>query len=312
MPKRRLIDAGMSSSGWSRIGTYMKCPQLFAYQRRLGLKLISADALTRGSMGHVIQAHQHAIWGAKQGGVWVDKDWIEDPNVFLPPEEAIAAYCDQHGGHDHLDRMLETFRRYMAQYPEPPGRVVAVEYPVSAMLGYVDRKWGLWVEKEGRHIDPTPLDCPGHLNHGKPFRLTRRLDRAVGARTGRGAIWDHKHQARVQPNRSVDAYAIDGGFGAFRLMGRQLYKDFGGVMVNLIQTTENWKVARRAVPPTPHRDNHLAQLIWRAEHDLARLDKDDIDHWEWPKAMHETACYGRYGKCAGLHLCSFGRAALDR
>ena len=117
MPKRKLIDAGMSSSGWSRIGTYMKCPQLFAYQRRMGLELISAAALTRGSMGHVIQAHQHAIWGAEQGGVWFDDEWIEDPDVFLPPEEALSAYCDAHGGYDHLDRMLETFRRYMAQYP---------------------------------------------------------------------------------------------------------------------------------------------------------------------------------------------------
>lgn len=58
-----LIDAGRSSRGWSRIGSFFRCPQLFAYQNRLDMQLIPAGALTRGSMGHVLQAHQHAIWG---------------------------------------------------------------------------------------------------------------------------------------------------------------------------------------------------------------------------------------------------------
>lgn len=306
----KLIEAGRSSRGWSRIGNFFKCPQLFAYDQRLNLDLIPASALTRGSMGHVIQAHQHAIWGAEQGGVLVDEEYHTDPSVFLPPEEALAAWCDTNGGHEHFDRMLETFRRYMSNYPEPPGRVVAVEAPIVATLGHCDGRWGLWVEGE-RTIEPTPLNCPGHPDHDKPIQLTRRIDMSVQDRSGRVAIWDHKHQANVQPNRSVDAYAIDGGFGAFRIMGRQLYQNFGGIILNLIQTQAPWKVARPAVPPTPHRDSHFADMLWRAEHQLARLDMEEKDLWRWPKAMSETACYGRYGACSGLKMCFFGKSMLD-
>ena len=73
-----LIDAGRSSFGWSRIGTFSRCPQLFAYGQRLNLEMIPAHALTRGSMGHILQAHQHAIWGAATAaGVWGNHDVLE-------------------------------------------------------------------------------------------------------------------------------------------------------------------------------------------------------------------------------------------
>ena len=76
MSEKILIEAGRSARGWSRVGNFFKCPQLFAYDSRLNLDLIPADALTRGSMGHVMQAHQHAIWGARSSlGVWVDTQW---------------------------------------------------------------------------------------------------------------------------------------------------------------------------------------------------------------------------------------------
>ena len=322
-----LIDAGRSASGWSRIGTFFRCPQLFAYGERLGLEMIPASALTRGSMGHVMQAHQHAIWGCQQGGVWVDNEWHEDPTLFLSPEEAVVEWCEANGGHEHLDRMVETFRRYMANNPESPGRVVAVEYPVTAVLGEKDGKWGLWVVAleaaefdrrvasvkawDGGIIRPSPLNCPGHPDSGKALVLTRRLDMATSDRAGRTFIWDHKHQAQVQPNRSVDGYAIDGGFAAFRMMGKQMYGNkFGGVMLTLIQTASPWRVARPMVPATPHRDGHFAEMLWRAEHDLARLDRDNPDFWSWPKVQHETACITRYGSCRGIQHCFYGKASL--
>ena len=249
-----LIDAGRSARGWSRIGAFFRCPQLFAYENRLNKHLIPADALTRGSMGHVIQAHQHAIWGARNhDGVWVDETWHNDPDVFLKPEPALHAWCDANGGHEHADRMIETFRRYMATHPESPGDVIAVEYPITAVLGIKGGAWGLWVvhpKEQGfdrrttwvrawdeEKITPSPLNCPGHPDSGAAIVLTRRLDMVTRDRAGRIFIWDHKHQANVAPNKSVDGYAIDGGFAAFRIMGKQLYgKQFGGVALNLIQT----------------------------------------------------------------------------
>jgi len=317
-----LIDAGRSKRGWSRIGTFSRCPQLFAYENRLGLDLIPADALTRGSMGHIIQAHQHAIWGAQQGGVWVDEEYHTDPDVFLLPEEAMYEWCDRNqAGHEHIDRMLETFRRYMARHPEPPGRVLAVEYPMTAVLGNKNGQWGLWLlsdeermlTEDGTLIEPTPLNVPGHPDHDKPITLSRRLDLVVEDRARRVYIWDHKNQARVKTSQSTEAYAIDGGFAAFRLMGQQKWGDrFGGVALNLIQTTEPWRVARPTVPPTPHRDAHYAKLLWRTEHELARLDIEEPNYWHWPKVQHEVTCVHRYGKCGGLNLCFYGTAGKSR
>ena len=307
----RLIDAGRSKRGWSRIGQFMKCPQLFAYTNRMEIDLIPASALTRGSIGHILQAHQHAIWGAQQGGCWVDEDWVTDASQLLDPEDAAHAYCDKEGqGHEHLDRMIECYRRYMARFPEPPGRIWGVECPVTATLGNKNGQWGLWVQTDETEIEPTPLDCPGHPDHGNPLTLTRRLDLAIVDRAGKHWIWDHKHQARVVASRSVDAYAIDGGFAAFRIMGKQIWgRDFGGVALNLIETQAPWKVARPTVPSTPHRDTHFAEMLWQAEHSLARLDLRG-DHWSWPKAQHETTCYGRYGACGGIRMCFYGESAL--
>jgi hypothetical protein len=278
-------------------------------------------------MGHILQAHQHAIWGAPSDeGVWVDETWHDDPAVFLDPEEAVEMWCDTNGGHEHLERMLETFRRYMSKHPEPPGNVIKVEYPVTAVLGTKDNQWGLWVVHaedtgfnrraakvkawDGGVIIPSPLNCPGHPDSGAALTLTRRLDMVTKERGGRTFIWDHKHQARVQANKNVDGYAIDGGFAAFRIMGKQMYgSDFGGLGLNLIQTQAPWRVARPMVPATPHRDNHFAEMIWRDEHRLARLEVDSPSFWDWPKVQHETSCIGRYGACPGIKFCFYGEAA---
>lgn len=322
-----LIDAGMSRRGWSRIGQHFKCPQLFAYTKRMNLDLIPAAALTKGSMGHVIQAHQHAIWGAEQGGCIVDTTYYDDPSVFMEPEEALHEWCDRYGGHEYLDLILDVFRDYMTKHPEPPGRVLAVEAPMDAVLGVKGGQWGLWLidpahanrledeievipAHDGELITITPLNYPGHPNHGKPVFISRRSDLEV-QRRGKDWIWDHKHQARVSPNESKDAYAIDGGFAFFRLMGAQKYgKKFGGLTLNLIQTRTPFRVSRVGVPKTPHRDTHLADLLWHEEHRLAHHDVTMPDLWRWPKAMHETVCKGRYGACGGLKMCFFGERGV--
>lgn len=321
-----LIDAGRSRRGWSRVGQFTKCPQLFSYTNRLGVSLIPASALTRGSMGHILQAHLHAIWGAEQGGVLVDTGYYDDPSVFMKPKEAVVAWCDANGGHEYIDRMVDVFIDYVARHPEPPGRVLAVEWPMDAVIGVKSGVWGLWVidpdEAEKVHepaesllaydrtpIEVSPLNMPGHPDHGKPIYVSRRCDMVVEEPDGRVFIWDHKHQARVTQGKSIEGYAIDGGFALFRHMGQQVYGDaFGGLRLNLIQTTRPYKIARPTVPRTPHRDTHLAQLVWNAEHQIASMDINMPDLWAWPKAMHETTCVGRYGTCGGIKLCFYGEA----
>ena len=326
---KMLIDAGKSSRGWSRIGNFAKCPQLFAYQNRsarmvdeLGCSPNIAppiEALAKGSIGHTLQAHLHAIWGAGQPqGVVVDEAHYSDPSVFMEPEDAAQAWCDKYGSHELLPHMLKVFHAYLAKFPESPGDVIAVEASVTAVLGTLRGEWGLWVSEEvggawrsldGADIEVTPLHMPDHREHGRPITLTRRMDLVTRDQSGRYYIWDHKHQASVNGKTSAEAYAIDGGFAAFRIMGKQLYgAAFGGLALNLISTTQIGKVVREPVPSTPHRDAGFAKWLWWAEHQIAQLDMT-TDYWDWPKAQNELSCYGRYGACAGLNLCALGPRA---
>jgi hypothetical protein len=248
----------------------------------------------------------------------------------------MAEWCERNGkGHEHSDRMLETFRRYLAKHPEAPGRILAVEYPITAVLGFSGgpgQNWGLWVVDpaeasklstpvesikgfQGTTIYPTPLDCPGHQGHGLPIFMSRRLDLAIADSANRAWIWDHKNTAFVKAS-ATDAYSIDGGFAAFRIMGQQVWHGregqaaFAGLTVNLIQTAAPWRVLRATVPPTPHRDGHYANMLWRAEHEIARLDVEGLSPWHWPKMQAESQCMGRYGPCAGLDLCRYGESAV--
>ena len=326
MPEKMLIDAGKSSRGWSRIGNFAKCPQLFAYLcRSEGLAddngvspdiAPPAEALAKGSIGHTLQAHLHAIWGAAQPqGVIADETLYTDPGVFMGPEDAAQAWCDKYGHQELLSQMIKVFHAYLAKFPEPPGDVIAVEAPVTAVLGELRGEWGLWVGEErdgewrsldGAYIEVTPLHMPDHREHGRPITLTRRIALVTRDKSGRYYIWDHKHQASVNAKSSATAYAIDGGFAAFRIMGKQLYGEaFGGLTLNLISSTQPGVVAREQVPSTPHRDAHFAKWLWWAEHQIAQLDMT-VSPWEWPKAQNELSCYGRYGPCAGLSLCSLG------
>ena len=248
----------------------------------------------------------------------MDEAHYSDPSVFMEPEDAAQAWCDKYGSHELLPHMLKVFHAYLAKFPESPGDVIAVEACVTAVLGTLRGEWGLWVSEEvggawrsldGADIEVTPLHMPDHREHGRPITLTRRMDLVTRDQSGRYYIWDHKHQASVNGKTSAEAYAIDGGFAAFRIMGKQLYgAAFGGLALNLISTTQIGKVVREPVPSTPHRDAGFAKWLWWAEHQIAQLDMT-TDYWDWPKAQNELSCYGRYGACAGLNLCALGPRA---
>ena len=325
-----LIDASRSSRGWSRIGTFIKCPFKFALDQRLGIRLIPAAALTKGSLGHLLQAHQHAIWGAEQGGCWVDNEWVDDPDTLMLPEQAAIEWCRRNPeGVQYLQPMLEVFDDYMMRYPKAP-KVLAVEHEISGVLGTKPHAetgepvFGLWLEylyDEVNHtmsvdedITPTLLNCPGHPDHDKPIRLTRRIDLTTEERGG-AVIWDHKHTSKVDPARADDAYAMDGGFTAFRILGRQRWRNFSGLGLQLISNRKPYRVARPMIPETPHKDINFARMIYAYEHQVAQMDMMFPDAWDWPMAMNETVCMGRYGMCAAASratpYCFYGSAVAE-
>jgi hypothetical protein len=315
----QLIDTGPSGNGWSFYGDFHLCMHYGALARIASIPDMS-EPLVKGTMGHILQAHQHARWQAEQERT--------DPDAFYPPEMALDIWLMQHPeGLPFRDVMIETFRRYMARYPDPPGRVIGVETPVKAVFGTMEGVWGLWAVHPtwhdwftrawrpgdplpwgavGKVIEPTLLDLPRSPNHQAPVIVTRRIDLVISDRAGRIYAWDHKHKARVTGQDARD-YAMDGQFATTRVMAAQIWGSrFEQATLNLIQVGEPWTVKRPTVPATPWRDGLFAGMLWRKAMEIEQLLVDEPDPHKWPMAQHEQICKRRYGRDGGL--CAFWEA----
>jgi hypothetical protein len=318
---QHLLDAGASEIGWSYYGDAFKCLHLFGLKRYTQLPDDSAGR-TRGSLGHTGMAHLYARWQARQ--------MKKDPDVFYDVEPAMAEWCRRHPeGAEWLPLMTEILRRYMARYPEAPGRIMGVEMPIRGVLGTREGRWGLWVLASGSTFDrswrpgqplpaahiggliaPALLEMPGHVRHQEPIMITRRIDVSIQYGTSVD-IMDHKFLASGVGPARARAYTMDGQFAVSRIFGQQLYGlGFGKATLNLVQTTDPFTVGRPHLPPTPHRDGRFAFMLHRKAHEIAQLERDELDVHDWPMTQHESVCDDKYSGCAGKEACAFGAAGL--
>jgi len=366
-----LIDAGMSSHGWSNIGEFIKCPYKNALrkaskgnwwvtdrlmQRGVGSAYLPAvkiqrlqeraaqadndpndysrDPLIGGSMGHTGLAHFYARAALEQGqpsvlvGTASGVKKITDRDQLLPVNEAVRGWVSRYKQGYHLipmiDKMMAAYqRRYATGIPE---LVISCERPVVSVIGtHSERGWGIWVLEAdtfevpkglgpfkcviGGHVIPTMLACEGHPEDGTPLFLTRRIDLELMTRGV--VIIDHKCVAYAEPKRAQDAYSVDRGMVAFRMMGRQLYgANFAGVELNLVEkrqrkNSSTWRVCREPIAQAPRIERTLARRIYDAYHRRAQLEVETARGLrsieEWPDVAHESgACYHRYGACEWL------------
>ena len=178
--------------------------------------------------------------------------------------------------------------------------------------------FGLWTDDN--LAEAATLDCPGleephpnvpALQHGKPIVVTKRFDLVMRHRQdGKVYIWDHKVTGGGVGKTRAQQYAMDGQFAVNRIAGKQMYDNFGGMVLNLVQRRDPWTVSRQFVPPTPWRDAQLARQIYRKAHSLAADLSSTLDgemgEGDWPMTQSELLCYHRYGRCGAFDRCSFG------
>lgn len=262
----------------------------------------------KGSLGHEMQSHYWARLGACDNPVFVGMNEgtirADDPDELYEPEDAAFMMAESVGTLHFLNDMRRTFRSWQADcQTQIAGEVVAVEVEMTLVLGYLNGRYGLWLQKEpwfeeaglngnlvsnivrrdgiatgGSIIEPIYLDVTGHPEHGQLITLTRRID-LIMREGNQLRFWDHKHvhPLFMDTAKSCRHYAVDGGFAAMVAIGLQAgeFDIASGMMINNIARMESpfnrpTRAEHGAVVCGPRILNDLPALVERAEHSLAR------------------------------------------
>lgn len=315
------INAGRSDQGWSFWGPSFACDQLWFLLTVEQRQFIGADALVQGSMGHVALAHHYARLAAGNGGLFHEGEFINDPERFLHPHEAVERWAREAEGRgeDALCFVANTkqlLHQYTVREPYFNEKVIGVEMSGKLTIGYNhDGVFGLWIDDN--LAVPLLLDCPDleephpnvpQLQHRKPIVITKRMDLVVqAAHNGMVYIWDHKVTGGSVGKTVAEKYAMDGQFAVNRILGQQLWEDFGGVVLNLVQRRDPWAVGRHYIEESPRRDRMFAYHLWEkalhladklAIHKTGRINRD-----HWAMTQTDLLCYHRFGKCGAYDLC---------
>lgn len=268
----KLLDAGASPRGWSRLSTVLQCPQKFAYTYLLsqeqggGRTGGNSPALIKGSVIHLGLAHYYRRMQAVQEGT--------DPDEWFEPNMAMRMLCLKEGDlwMEHLMACIECVEAYIAHWQHDGFTVVAVEEMIYT------------------HIDD-------HL-------ITGRVDLAIKDSAGKVFFVDHKTTGRINSTQKK-YYAISGQLIGYEYMGRQIFGEhFGGMILNQVQHRAPQKFLRLNLPPAPEMLQRFPQVVKDAEATIKRLEGRPLD--QYPMAMNELTCFHRYGACAFVEKCKWG------
>lgn len=305
-----LIDSGPSEAGWHRLESFLRCPQLYAYEHVLKLDLEGdKEPLVRGSLVHVGLAHHYAIKGApqrkKKGALQDGVEWeeackdsqgrflgvvphvITDPDRFYSPMDAMALAADRWTAEGskialkilpYAQAMVQAHNDHWRGTSRERFEIVGVEFPMRASV------------------------------HGVLY--TARIDLAIRTRQGVKII-DHKTAANPTSARTMNRYQLSGQIHGLRHFGMMKWgRHFAGLEINVVGATEPYAFKRQAPAASPHMTNCFEQVILDAESGIQSLLRAGRDPWEWPKAASEHVCmntYGPQGKCPAWDLCAWGR-----
>lgn len=283
-----LVDPHQSRRGFSRIGAFGRCPQLYAHRRfnTMGLRSLGTKATNKGTLIGLGIGHWYARVGAWQGGIALDDSVVReagltpeqlaagvqpssipyavvvtDPALILEPLAAMEAACtDRPELSQFLDMSAHAVARYVEHYQREMDtmRIVAVEVEHETVLGV--------------------LDCPGHHEHGKNLIYTARVDFVLMDQNGRITIPDTKTSGAVS-SAQAKYYSRHGQFFGLELVGRSTYGDrFDGARLNMVQT-DGGRFERPALKPRPWAIGNYRDRLLRREHEIAALEIRTAEYW---------------------------------
>jgi hypothetical protein len=288
MTEQRILYTGPSPRGWHRLQQVLECPQKFAWRYRWGregydddsdrVRAVAAKSedtenkpgLNRGTLLHLGLAHYYARLREEQNG--------RDPELYLKPADAIRVFSQVHGYPYtlHCDDMVECVKSYIEKYGvSDKFKILHVEELFEATIG-------------------------GYL-------FTGRLDLVVEDTRGRVWAWDHKGTGRIE-SKHREYYSVSGQLLGYRWLAQGAFGDrFAGLRINLVQHGNNdWKFERPQLMQAPALLAQFPQTVVDAEKRILQLEAEGRPYDQWPKAMNEMTCFGRYGACEFIEKCKWG------
>jgi hypothetical protein len=260
----------------------LQCPRKFALNRE-GRVWVTTPPLVKGSLVHVGLAHYYALQASKEG---------DEP--LYSPREAVQVLAEREYEKTEQSMWLDF--------------VELCQHTVDCYIAHYEgeRWYPLYIEEQFRAQVSTPRMWEG-TQVPRTFLFTQRADLVVRDHLGKVWIVDHKTSGRI--NKAANRYTLSGQFLGYQMFGRKAFKkDFGGVILNLIQhprTCDDTPVFRRLrTEPAPWAVKTFKQTLIHAEDLIARYN--DLDTMDWPAVHHETACMTPYGPCPHAETCQFG------
>lgn len=323
-----LIVGGVSRRGWSRLSTYLTCEYKFIKKYHSGAKGsqgYEGKAVKFGTTGHVGMAQQLARWGAGQGGVNISGVEVIDRKQVMPRQDAMRIVGQESGlSVLEVDSIISAVDDYFRRNVDPPGRVIAIEREMTAVVGKKGSEFGLWVVDENmKAIDGTPVtpwrlkglptvkagsvlaETYGHEvgaphpYEGQLVDVTRRFDGEVavdGSELSPVDIWDHKFSVMPFSDKKKTAYQLDGQFSLVRIFGQQFYEGrFRHARLNCLHRVQPYTHGVVDLPAVRH-DTKTAFHVWTRERQIAE-QLATLPHDFWLPRNLETNCKHVYGVC---------------
>lgn len=277
-PAAQIVYAGPSPRGWHRLQLAAECLQKYAWTYEgpppppapEGEEILEKDGKKSPALSKGRLLHVALAQRYAEMG-FPHREWV-------CPEEAIEVVALLHGEQRYTPLIQQVYEAYDREYA-----FEAEHWSVIAVERMYD------------------VNIRGH-------RLTGRVDLVLQDRYGRIYGCDHKTSGHLGAGtKHTRFYSVSGQMLAYSYMLRKEYGDqFSGMMVNLVQVTEEPQFLRSVLDRSPFMEEKFEQSVVDLEERISRTQALGRAHSDWPKAMSELTCYTRYGECAFFDRCRCG------
>ena len=266
-----IIHTSESPFGSHRYETFSIC------KRRYWLKYVNAQIHNKGGTArgigtliHLALAQYYMKIKNKQNKVNID---------LYEPMEAVELMANTYGLADHIEKVRTIFNNYVLKY--------GVEDSSKSIMS-VEEIYGIVLEHERLKDMYAPL--------------TARIDLVYrGSNSGKVYFMDHKTSGFISQNH-IKFYSMSSQILFLQYIGEVVYgNDFGGVVINSIQTGEK-SLFKREKPLYFERainDNVLSTILRFDE--LMSIDSNKEDDFKGTYSEH--TCWTRYGACDFYEIC---------